>query len=120
LGLPEKRTDKTWWNPFAREKTPKHDRQSHPPLGCKRTHVGEKKSLSRPPAWAFEEQILREAERHGVTLVQVLDTDTGCTFTSSISRFWTHGLRIERGYGVQWALPLNQWFKQDPKQRTLF
>jgi len=29
-------------------------------------------------------------------------------------------VRIERGYGVQWALPLNQWFKQDPKQKTLF
>jgi hypothetical protein len=86
----------------------------------KRKASAQRHQLRRPPAWAFEEQILREAERNGVTLVQVLDTDTGCTFTSSISRFWTHGLRIERGYGVQWALPLNQWYKQDPKQRTLF
>jgi hypothetical protein len=86
----------------------------------KRRASARRHQLRYPPAWAFEENILREAERNGVTLVQVVDTDTGCTFTSSISRFWTHGVRIERGYGVQWALPLNQWYKQDPKQRTLF
>jgi hypothetical protein len=86
----------------------------------KRKASAQRHQLRYPPAWAFEENILREAERQGATLVQVVDTDTGCTFTSSISRFWTHGVRIERGYGVQWALPLNQWFKQDPKQRTLF
>jgi hypothetical protein len=86
----------------------------------KRKASARRHMLRYPPAWAFEENILREAERQGVTLVQVVDTDTGCTFTSSISRFWTHGVRIERGFGVQWALPLNQWFKQDPKQKTLF
>ncbi len=86
----------------------------------KRVASARRHQLRRPPAWAFEEQILREAERDGVTLVQIRDTDTGCTFTASISRFWTHGVRVERGYGVQWALPLNQWHVTNPRQRTLF
>ncbi|MCL6476468.1 MAG: hypothetical protein K6U75_15615 [Firmicutes bacterium] len=79
-----------------------------------------KHQLRRPPAWAFEENILREAERQGATLVQVVDTDTGQTYTASLSRFWTHGVRLDRGYGVQVALPLNQWHREDPAQGRLF
>jgi len=29
-------------------------------------------------------------------------------------------VRIERGHGVQVALPLNQWHREDPAQKTLF
>jgi hypothetical protein len=86
----------------------------------KRKASAQRHQLRKPPAWAFEENILREAERQGVTLVQVVDTDTGTTYTASVSRFWTHGVRIERGFGVQWALPLNQWHREDPAQKTLF
>jgi hypothetical protein len=86
----------------------------------KRKASARRHQLRYPPAWAFEENILREAERQGATLVQVVDTDTGTTYTASVSRFWTHGVRIERGFGVQWALPLNQWHREDPAQKTLF
>jgi hypothetical protein len=86
----------------------------------KRRASAQRHQLRYPPAWAFEEQLLREAERQGVTLVQVVDTDTGQTYTASLSRFWTHGVRIERGHGVQWALPLNQWHREDPAQGRLF
>jgi len=86
----------------------------------KRRASAQRHQLRYPPAWAFEEQILREAERQGVTLVQVHDTDTGQTYTAPLSRFWTHGVRVERGYGVQVALPLNQWHREDPAQARLF
>ncbi len=86
----------------------------------KRRASAQRHQLRHPPAWAFEENILREAEQQGVTLVQVQDTDSGCTYTANLSRFWTHGVRLDRGYGVQWALPLNQWYKEDPKQGRLF
>jgi len=86
----------------------------------KRRASAQRHQLRYPPAWAFEENILREAERQGVTLVQVVDTDTGQTYTAPLSRFWTHGVRVERGYGVQVALPLNQWHREDPVQARLF
>jgi hypothetical protein len=44
----------------------------------KRKASARRHQLRYPPAWAFEENILREAERQGATLVQVVDTDTGC------------------------------------------
>ena len=86
----------------------------------KRRASAQRHQLRYPPAWAFEENILREAERQGATLVQVVDTDTGQTYTASLSRFWTHGVRLDRGYGVQVALPLNQWHREDPAQGRLF
>jgi hypothetical protein len=86
----------------------------------KRRASAQRHQLRYPPAWAFEENILREAERQGVTLVQVVDTDTGQTYTAPCEQVLDAWCALERGYGVQWALPLNQWHREDPAQARLF
>lgn len=76
--------------------------------------------LRRPPAWAFEERILREAERLGASVVQVTDTETGCVYTAPLQAFWTRGFALDRGFALQRALPLCFWRREDPRQPTLF
>lgn len=76
--------------------------------------------LRRPPAWACDESILREAEALGAHTVQVTDVESGKVFTAPLDAFWRRGVKIERGHGRQIALPLQHWHRQQPQQMTLF
>lgn len=79
--------------------------------------------LRKPPAWAFEECILREAEQAGVHTVRVEDMDTLTVYVAPLRSFWTRGIAIERGFALQRALPLWCWHaeKIDPTgQLVLF
>ncbi len=76
--------------------------------------------LRRPPAWAFERNILEQAHTAGASLVEVHDVETGITYTVPLATLWQKGIRIQRGHGEQIALPLNLWHREDPKQGRLF
>ena len=76
--------------------------------------------LRQPPGWAFELNILELAHSAGVSLVEVLDTETNIVYTAPLASIWRHGIRIQRGHGEQIALPLCFWHKEDPKQGKLF
>lgn len=97
------------------------------PSGCviedgilRRRVQASKHMLRRPPAWAVEEKILREAERHGCTWVQVVDVESHITYVAPLQSFWTRGIAIDRGFALQRALPLCFWTREDPKQPSLF
>jgi hypothetical protein len=52
--------------------------------------------------------------------VQVTDAETGTTYVAPLARFWTQGFTFDRGHGLQRALPLCFWHREDPKQMVLF
>jgi hypothetical protein len=64
--------------------------------------------LRKPAAITFDEGVLREASQLGALRVEVLCSD-GRTFRCTLDDFRTHGWTLDRGYGRQWALPLEHW-----------
>lgn len=85
-----------------------------------RTVRGSVHQLRRPPAWSFERNILEQAHTAGARVVEVTDTETGVTYSTSLATLWQKGIRLQRGHGEQIALPLNLWHREDPKQGRLF
>ena len=65
--------------------------------------------LQRPRAWACDVAVLRQAEALGARAVEVVDTETNTTYRAPLERFWTRGIRVNRGYGEQVALLLSDW-----------
>lgn len=65
--------------------------------------------LRSPRAWAVDVEALRQAERLGARWVVVLDTETGERYRASVAVFWEHGVNVERGFGLQVALPMDYW-----------
>jgi hypothetical protein len=65
--------------------------------------------LQRPPAIAFDISTLDDAQRAGATQLRICDTETGKTYCASIRLVREHGLRFNRDFGDQIALPLAYW-----------
>lgn len=79
--------------------------------------------LWRPPAIALDIESLRFAEESGAEFVEIIDTETGDLFFSSINQIWQKGTKFNRGYGNQIFLRLEYWNqpgKQDSCQLSLF
>jgi hypothetical protein len=70
---------------------------------------GSQHFLRQPPAIAFDRSTLAAAEQAGALSLEVIDLDTNSTYRCSISVFRSHCLFIDRGFGLQWALPLRRW-----------
>ena len=68
-----------------------------------------KHMLQRPRGWAWDADILEEAERQGVTHVEIYDKETGKTYIVPIKDFWERGIGFNRGYGEQIVCPINYW-----------
>lgn len=65
--------------------------------------------LRRPPAVAFDVFTLDAAEKAGAVHVEVTDSDTGKTYIATIADIRHYALRLDRGHGLQLALPLGRW-----------
>lgn len=65
--------------------------------------------LRRPPGWAVDCSILEAARMDGAVAIEVFDTENRKVFTAPISAFEHHGIRFNRGFGDQVALPLQYW-----------
>ncbi len=76
--------------------------------------------LRKPPAWAFEREVLQQAEAHGAHLIRVVDLETGQRYIAPLTKFWTQGISVSRGWGEQIALPLSYWHEEQPAQGRLF
>jgi hypothetical protein len=63
-----------------------------------KTIIGSKHMLRVPPAFAYDQFVLEQAERYGVSYHVIKDSD-----------FEVHGIQLNRGFGVQVALPLTYW-----------
>ena len=77
--------------------------------------------LRQPPSWAIDEKILQEAISNGVNMVEIFDVETRKIYRVSIDYFTKSGIRLNRGFGLQVALPLNYWTvsRQDIRQLKL-
>lgn len=70
--------------------------------------------LREPVAWACDVAVLEQAEAAGARDVVILDDETGIRYRASVAAMWEHGVRLERGFGPQVALPLERWQRTAP------
>jgi hypothetical protein len=75
--------------------------------------------LRQPPAWCVDAAILEAARQDGAELVEVTDVESGKIYHTPIIAFFLHGIRIDRGFGQQLALPLAFWRIEMPGARQL-
>ena len=72
--------------------------------------VGSIHRLRAPAAWAIQRSVLAfHADAGDVERVEVIDIETGASWSAALSEFFSHGLAVERGAGAQIALPLASW-----------
>lgn len=65
--------------------------------------------LKRPPAWAWDVDILEQARAAGCQWTEIECTETDEIFRASLATFDRRGFNFNRGYGEQRALPLAYW-----------
>lgn len=65
--------------------------------------------LRQPPAIAFDLAILNQADELGAVWVEVRDRSTGRLYRATLETFLRHGVRVDRGHGLQLALPFGYW-----------
>lgn len=77
-------------------------------------NIRTKHILHSPPAIAFDIQSLEDAARAGATRVQVTDKDSGIIYKATIDHIRRAGFNLNRGWGNQIALGLDNWIRQKP------
>lgn len=85
---------------------------------CKTLSSG-KHFLRTPPAIALDVSTLHDAEQAGATRVVITDKDTANKYSADITRIRAKGFAIDRGFGLQIALPLKDWHISKPEQPEL-
>lgn len=65
--------------------------------------------LRKPPSIAFDIETIEQAKSKGATEVEITDLDTGRIYRISLERLLEKGFKIDRGFGLQLALPLSYW-----------
>lgn len=65
--------------------------------------------LHTPPAIAFDLESLVEAGQAGAEVVRVEDIETGRVYAATMGQVRRRGFIIDRGHGVQLAVPLSIW-----------
>ncbi len=71
--------------------------------------------LRKPPAIAFDVSSIEKAERYGASIINVYDTHKKVIYTAKISTLNKNGMKLNRGFGNQIALPLHFWKKESEK-----
>lgn len=72
--------------------------------------------LNNPPGIAFDVTSLKDAENKGASKIQVKAVESGTLYRTSMQLVWEKGIRFNRGYGDQIALPLSYWDWDDKKR----
>lgn len=70
-------------------------------------HAKREHMLQRPPAWAWDSDILDAAERAGARFTEV-ECDR-LIYRASLADFKRYGFPVNRGYGAQRGLALTYW-----------
>jgi len=93
--------------------------QSHHSTGVKHGQIqgnvwrkrlyASKHFLRKTPDVAVNLEDLDAAERCGAELLCVVDVETNRTYLASLAVIRKHGLELDRGFGLQVALPLHRW-----------
>lgn len=75
--------------------------------------------LRKPPAWCIDRLHLDQLEALGAVGVLLID-EQGTEWRATREAFRAYGLSIDRGHGVQVALPLARWRTTVAGQLSLF
>ena len=78
-----------------------------------------KHMLRSPRGWALDVQSLKDAERLGAIRVEICDTESGLTYSASVDLILAKGIRLNRRFGEQIALPLHLWKIEQPGAHQL-
>jgi len=70
---------------------------------------GSRHILRSPLAIAIDQSVIAYAESMQGMRVVVTDTENGKQYIAPLSHFKHHGVKINRGFGNQIALPLKYW-----------
>lgn len=73
--------------------------------------VASKHFLRTPPAISFDVTTLIQAQLLGAESIRVIDTESGIEYSATIAKVLERGIRIDRGFGLQAALMLEEWDK---------
>jgi len=69
--------------------------------------------LESPEAIAIDKDIFKKAVKMDHIIgVKVYEIEHGITYTASLENFITNSILIDRGFGEQYALPLEYWEKE--------
>ena len=74
--------------------------------------------LAKPPAIAIQADVVRELDDAGCRTVRA-EFDGGKVLVTSFSEFVKHGIRLDRGFGVQVCVPLSKWHDARAVQASL-
>ncbi len=78
-----------------------------------------KHQLRQPPAWCVDADHLDHLEAIGGVGVLLVD-EHGTEWPATIDAFRQYGIPIDRGHGVQVALPLARWRRTVAGQLSMF
>ena len=70
-----------------------------------KTVSGSKHFMRTPPAIAFDQVVIDQAQWHQCQYVQVTDRETGDIYKTGLHMFQEKGVPVVRGFGKQVALP---------------
>jgi hypothetical protein len=70
--------------------------------------------LRQPPAWAWDRQVLDQAQSLEAVDTVIRERRSKRTWTAPLNLFRAHGFEFDRGHGPQVALPLAFWRVEDP------
>jgi len=76
---------------------------------------GSKHFLRTPPAIAFDKSTITTAIKYGAKSIRVLDKDTEIVYEADMDYFNEFNFSINRGFGHQVALMLDNWTIDKPK-----
>ncbi|NLG97114.1 MAG: hypothetical protein GX491_07115 [Chloroflexi bacterium] len=80
--------------------------------------TGSRHMLRTPKAWTVDVVAAEQAKRAGARYIEIRDRESGITYRVSLDRFIRYGIRLDRGYGAQIALPLEKWTVMNPGDLT--
>ena len=74
--------------------------------------------LRTPPSWAFDKKIIDEAYANGATDIRIETTDTDKVYKTTMKIFIDKAIKIDRGFGRQVALLIENWTTKSPEETT--
>ncbi len=74
----------------------------------------EKHMLKKPRGWAWDTDILDQAEKQGAVRIEIHEKLSRKTYHARIQDYWDNGIGFNRGFGDQIVLPLQYWDIRNP------
>jgi hypothetical protein len=80
---------------------------------------GSRHKLKYPPAWAIDAEVFDREVKPNAAEIVVIDKETGVKYHASVDTFDRLKGELDRGWGKQYFLKLNNWKVEDNGDRQL-